>query len=122
MKNIKIYLKYLGFSLIFLLIGLLFISTLYYFNFFSTNTISYIRIIYLLIIIFIMSYILGKNTNKNGYLAGMKFGFLHIILFLVLGLLLFKKDLQLRIILYDFIILFTSILGSMIGINKQKKN
>ncbi|MBO5414861.1 MAG: TIGR04086 family membrane protein [Bacilli bacterium] len=120
MKNIKTYLKYLGVTLIIILLGLLLISTLYYFDIISSNVVSYIRIIFIMLVMFIMSYILGKNTEKNGYLAGIKYGLMNIGLFLILGLLFFRDGLQLRLILYDFILLFTSVLGSMIGINKKK--
>ena len=119
MKNIKTYLKYLGVTLIIILLGLLLISTLYYFDVISSNVVSYIRIIFIMLVMFIMSYILGKNTEKNGYLAGIKYGLMNIGLFLILGLLFFRDGLQLRLILYDFILLFTSDLGSMIGINKK---
>lgn len=122
MKNIKTYLKYLGISLISILIGLLVISTLYYFDILSNNIVSYIRVIYMMLVIFIISFILGKNTDKNGYLAGIKFGLMNIISFLIFGLLFFRDGLQLRLILYDFILLFISILGSMIGINKKSIN
>ena len=120
MKNIKSYLKYLGISLIMILLGLLLISTLYYFDILSSNVINYIRIIFIMLVMFIVSFILGKNTDKNGYLAGIKFGLMNIVIFLIIGVLFFKDVLQLRLILYDFILLFTSILGSMIGINKKK--
>ena len=86
----------------------------------NSNVVSYIRIIFIMLVMFIMSYILGKNTEKNGYLAGIKYGLMNIGLFLILGLLFFRDGLQLRLILYDFILLFTSVLGSMIGINKKK--
>lgn len=122
MKNIKTYLKYLGISFISILIGLLVISTLYYFDILSNNIVSYIRVIYMMLVIFIISFILGKNTDKNGYLAGIKFGLMNIISFLIFGLIFFRDGLQLRLILYDFILLFISILGSMIGINKKSIN
>lgn len=122
MKNIKTYLNYLGISLISILVGLLVISTLYYFDILGNNIVSYIRVIYMMLVIFIISFILGKNTDKNGYLAGIKFGLMNIISFLIFGLLFFRDGLQLRLILYDFILLFISILGSMIGINKKSIN
>lgn len=119
MKNIKTYLKYFLISLIFMFIGLLLISTLYYFDIISSNFIGYIRILYMMILFFIMSYSLGKHTEKNGYLAGIIFGFLNIFFFIILGVLFFREDLKLRLILYDIILLFISVLGSMIGINKK---
>ena len=122
MKYIKNYLKYLSFSLVSILLGLLLISTLYYFDIISSNAVSYIRIFYIMLTIFISSFILGKNTDKNGYLAGTKFGIMHIVLFLLMGLLFFKDGIQLKIILYYSILIFTSILGSMIGINRKSIN
>lgn len=119
MKNIKKILKELGLSLVFLLIGLLFISTLYYFDIISPKVTNYFRLIYLLLVIFITSYRLGKNTEKNGYLTGIKIGLLYILVFALIGLIFFVLDIHLRIIIYYIIILFTAILGSIIGIQKK---
>ena len=55
----------------------------------------------MMILFFIMSYSLGKHTEKNGYLAGIIFGFLNIFFFIILGVLFFREDLKLRLILYD---------------------
>ena len=119
MKNIKLYLKYLGFSFIFLLLGLLFISTLYYFDIIGSNFTTYFRFIYFLLIVFITSYKLGKLTEKNGYLTGIKFGLLYILVFAVLGVLVFSPKIHLRVLIYYLIIFITSILGSIMGIQKK---
>lgn len=119
MKKIKTYLKYLGISLIFLLLGLLLISTLYYFDIIGPKTTTYFRLIYLLLVIFITSYKLGKQTEKNGYLTGIKFGLLYILAFALISLVFFVGKIHLRIIIYYLIILFTSILGSIMGIQKK---
>lgn len=119
MKNIKTYLKYLFISIIFLLIGLLFISTLYYFDILGSKFTTYFRMIYLLLVIFITSYKLGKITEKNGYLTGIKIGLLYILVFVLIGVLIFSPKIHLRVIIYYLIILFTAILGSIMGIQKK---
>lgn len=119
MKNIKTYLKYLLISIIFLLVGLLLISTLYYFDIIGSNFATYSRIIYLLLIVFITSYILGKQTDKNGYLTGIKIGLLYILVFALVGIVLFTPKVHLRVVIYYIIILLTAILGSIIGIQKK---
>lgn len=119
--NIKNFLKHLLFTLLAIFITLFFLSTLYYFNILNSNIMNYIRPLSILIILFISSYKLGKKIEKNGYIEGAKLGGSTVIFFLIISLLLFREDFKLRIILYDTILIMTSILGSMIGINKEKK-
>lgn len=119
MKNIKIYLKYFGISFLAIMLGLLFISTLYYFDIIGTKFNMYFRTIYFLVIIFVTSYKLGKLTDKNGYLTGIKFGLIYILIFILISLIFYVGKIHLRIIIYYLIILFTSILGSIMGIQKK---
>lgn len=122
MKSLKTTLKYGLISFITIFILLFFVATLYYYDIISSNVVGYLRLAIILIVLFITSYILGKNTEKNGYLEGMKFGLFNILLFLLISVIFFRDDLMLRIILYDIILLVTSVLGSMIGINKSSRN
>lgn len=122
MKSLKTTLKYGLISFVTMFILLFLVSTLYYFDIISSNVVGYFRLGIILIVLFVTSYILGKNTEKNGYLEGMKFGLFNILLFLLISVVFFRNDFQLRIILYDVILLVTSVLGSMIGINKSSRN
>lgn len=122
MKKIKTYIKYIGYTLLSIFLSLLFISTLYYFDILSTNVVNYLRPIIVLLNIFISSYILGKRSDKNGYLEGLKLGFLTLLIFTFISLIFFRNGIKPRIIIYDIIILGTSIFGSMLGISKEKKN
>ncbi len=112
--------KRLLWTTISLLISMLIISTLYYFNLISSNTFKVLEIIILLLNIFISTYILGKETSKRGYLEGIKFSFIIIILFILLTL-LSSEPLKLRSIIYYLIIMITSIFGSMFGINRRNE-
>ena len=112
MKRIKTYLKYLGFTILSILICLLLISTLYYFNILGSGLVKFLRPLVIFINVFISSYILGKHTEKNGYLEGLKLGGIIIFTFFIISLLLFRNYFQLRLIFYYFIIIFISIFGS----------
>ena len=69
--------------------------------------------------LFIGSFILGKNTNNKGFIEGIKFGSIFIVLFILLNIILklgFTKE---SIILY-MIMIISSMTGSILGINKRK--
>lgn len=122
MKRIKTYLKYVGFTLLSILLSILLISTLYYFNIIGSGLVNYLRPLIIFINIFISSYILGKHSEKNGYLEGLKLGGLLIIIFFIISIVFFRNYFRLRLIFFDFILLFISVFGSMIGISKNEKN
>lgn len=119
--NIKNFLNHFLWTLLAIFLTLFFISTLYYFNIISSNITNYLRPLSILLILFISSYKLGKKIEKNGYLEGCKLGSSTILFFLIISLIFFRSYFKFRIILYYFILIITSILGSMIGINKEKK-
>ena len=68
--------------------------------------------------IFIASYKLGTKSKQKGYLEGIKIGLIIIGLLIIIVLLLDK--LNIKSLLYYLILLLTSILSSMIGINIKK--
>ena len=78
--------KRLLWMIISILISLILINTLYYYNIISTNTYKVLEIITLIINIFISTYLLGKKTTKLGYLEGIKFSSIIISLFLIITL------------------------------------
>lgn len=105
---------------IIILVGTLFITLFNYFNLLQAKIISILKLILPLTAIFISSYRLGKQSEKKGYMEGLKLGIIIIFIFLVLILILDK--ITLKSLLYYFILLLTSILSSMIGINRKKLN
>ena len=121
MKNLKTTLKYGVISILTIFVLLFLVGTLYYFDIISSGTVNYLRLFIILSVLFGTSFVLGKNTKKNGYLEGMKFGIFDILIFLIISVIFFRSDFKLRIILYYIILLITSVLGSMIGINRSNK-
>lgn len=120
MKKLESVMKNLIISLICIFLSLLLVSTLYYFNILSSGVVNYLRPLVIIINIFIGSYIVGKKADKLGYLEGLKYGGLLLGVFLLIALFFFRGFFQLRFILYDIILLMTSVFGSMIGINRKK--
>ena len=117
------YLKKYGLRLIYtiisILISILIITTLYYFNIISSTTYNILKIVILLLNIFISSFILGKKANSRGYLEGIKLSIMIIPLLLILSLTL-SLSLKPRILIYYLIISATSIFGGMVGISRRK--
>lgn len=118
MEIIKKYSLRFLYTILGITISLLLITILYHFNIISSNVYQILKLIMLLGNILISGIILGKKTTSKGYLEGIKLGMFLVILFTLLTLLT-NGNLKLRILLYDLIILITSILGGMIGINKK---
>ena len=115
------YIKRLGWMFLSIIISLIVIVTLYYFNIISTNMFHILELIILLINVFISTFILGKQTQKKGYLEGIKYSLIIIFIFFILTLIT-REPLNIRMLLYYSIIIITSVLGSIIGISKTKEN
>ena len=117
------YLKKLGktflTTFITLIIGIVIITLLNYFNIIGINITNISKIIILGLSIFIGSFSLGKMALKKGYLEGLKFGLLITFILFFLNLII-TKNIKIRLIILYIIINITSILGSMFGILKSK--
>ncbi len=120
MTYLKKYGLRLLYTIISILLCLLFVTTLYYFDLINNNTYKVLKIIIILLNIFISSFILGKKAENKGYLEGLKLAIIVIPVFFILAILT-KEALKLKILLYYFIITLTSTFGGMVGISKQKK-
>lgn len=117
------YLKYLK-ALLYIIISILtlniFISAFYYFNIIKDNTLTILRIITIIISMFIGGIYIGNKTNKKGYLEGIKISLIMIILLFLISYLGFGKSIKINTLIYYLIILISTTIGSMIGINKKR--
>lgn len=119
------HLKKLGYSFIYIL-GMILILTLIttifnYFDVISDNTMSIFKIIIIVISFIIGGFIIGKKSNKSGYIEGLKSGIIGSILLIIFNFLAFNNTFKLKHLLFYLIIIISSTLGSMIGINKKNK-
>lgn len=97
-----------------------FIITIFnYFNIINGNILKIIFLFISIIGIFIGSYKVGKVSNQKGYVNGIKYGSIWVILFLIINLII--KSFTLLSVVYFVILMFISILGSILGINNKIK-
>lgn len=71
---------------------------------------------------FILGLKTGKETESKGYKIGFKLGISNIIILYILSCITLTFKLPLSKIIYYITILITTILGSIIGINKKTLN
>ena len=113
------YLKTLSYSLISLFISIFLITTLNYLGVISNNLLKILGIIFPIIISFIEGVIIGKKSNKKGYLEGLKISLILVFILFILNLLLFGVLPDLKNIIYFLNLIPVSMFGSIIGINRN---
>ena len=120
------YLKDLGFSLIdiisSMLILTLFITIFSYFNIMSDKVVSVFKIIIPIISLLIGGFYIGKKSTKKGFIEGLKLGLIFSIILVIFNYLGLGNSFKVKYLLFYLILIITSILGSMIGINRKKEN
>lgn len=109
-------LKFLGF----LLGGSIVISILYYFLF-STKFVNVLSFVYMVFVFFLFGYKAGKKTENRGFLAGIKIGLLLLLVLILFNLLFFQTKFQIIRVIYYMVLVFASVVGSTIGINRKKE-
>lgn len=118
MKKYKSILKSLGWFLMSLIIYLLIITTLAHFNLISYKIVSIFSFIFMCILFLISGFSLGKKSEKKGYLTGLFIGTINILLILLISLIL-RSFPSLKSLIYFAVLLLSSTLGGMFGINKK---
>ena len=120
MNKIKKYIKSITITTSTIIILSIIINTLNYINILNQNTYKILIITSSSIATLLGTYYLGKQTKQKGYLEGIKYGIIITILFITLALIT-KQNINIESILYYLILITTSIIGSMIGINRKKE-
>lgn len=116
MKN---YLIAIGYILISFILLVFIVNLFNYFDVLSGMPLKIIKMIIPVIAMLIGSIYLGKKSIKKGYLEGIKLGIIVVFLFFIFSFLGLDKSLSFSRIIYYIIIIITTMLGSMIGINKK---
>lgn len=119
-----LYLKKIEKSLIytFLILGIGSILTTL-FSYLSEGLIyKTIKILIPIIALFIGGIIIGKNSKNKGWFEGFKYGIIVIVIMFLISFLFSNNFFNIKRIIYYLILIFISILGSMIGINKNIDN
>lgn len=117
------YLKKIGFGLLYtvsIIIVLTFLVTLFnYIGVIKHGFLTILEIIIPCIGFFIGGFEIGKRSKQKGWLEGIKFSGILLIIIFILNL-IFKNSFEIKNILYYLILLTLSTTGSIIGINKNK--
>lgn len=119
MKYFKKILKALIITIFSILILTLIMTSLNYFNIISGKVMIISKIIIPLVSLAIGGFILGKGANKNGWLEGLKLGLI-ITFLIIIGNLIFSQSLTIKDLIFYLLLLFSSMFGSMFGINMKK--
>ena len=114
--------KSLGISIGILLILTFIITLLNYINLISIKIVTAFSYITPFISFFIGGPLLGKTSINKGWLEGIKFGLIIIILSFVFNYLAFDKGFNISNIILYTITIISSIIGSMIGINLKNSD
>jgi len=76
---------------------------------------------FMIVLFLVFGIIEGINTSKKGFIAGFKIGLIYLFILLLINVVLFQTPFQLSRVVYYVSLLFSSIFGAMIGINRKKK-
>ena len=114
------YLKSSIWTISILLISSIIVTIFNYFNVISGIPLKILFLLIPLISIFIGSYKLGKLSNQKGYIEGIKYGSIYLIIFLIISII--TKSFTYLSIIYYIVLMIISILGSILGINKKRES
>lgn len=112
------YLKSFIWSLGIFISSIIILTIFNYFNILNSNIIKIIELFIPLISIFIGSYKIGKLSNKKGYIEGLKYSSIWIIIFLIFNSI--TNNISIIGIVYLLLLIIISLLGSILGINRKK--
>ena len=119
------YLKNLGISFLYSIICLLvlvFLLTIFnYINFIDGGFFTFFMVFDLIFSVFLGSFILSRNCSDKGWFEGLKFGFIFLLFITLLDYFGFGFNFNFKYLVFSIIILISSLLGGMVGINFKKK-
>lgn len=104
-----------------LLISTLFITLFHYFNIIGKKFVTILEIVVPILTLFIGGFLIGKTSEKKGWLEGLKLAFIFLILMILFNYLGLRNHLEIKNLIYYLILVISSMFGSMIGINKNNQ-
>ena len=88
-------------------------------HFLYSNSTDILVFIFMLLFFSILGFYYGKKTPSKGYLEGLKVGGILILFLIIINLIFFQNRFTIERTLYYITLILSSMLGSMIGINKK---
>lgn len=100
--------------------GFIFVLTfiLSFFNYinFIDGAFTFFMILNFIVSVFIGGFVCGKRSLKKGWLEGLKYGFVFLVILSLLNVLGFSNSLSIKYFVFCCIVLVSSIFGGMVGI------
>lgn len=104
-----------------MLIGTLITSVLYYFNVTSDKLNTIFLYIVSILGIFIGALKLAKKVNNKGIVTGLIYFTCFFVVMVFLSLVVFKTKIEVKNIIYYFVLLIFSLLGGVLGKNTSEE-
>lgn len=121
MKKAAVYFRGILYFYAILILFLLVATIFNYFNVISYKTLSTISFIFMILLFIFIGFFIAKKSERNGYFNGFIIGIINIVLLLILSLLMGENP-KISIGIYFLILLLSSTIGGMFGINFRIKN
>lgn len=112
----------IGISLIVMLSLTLFMTLLSYINILGVKGNIIFSIIIISISLFSGGIVIGSKQSSKGWLGGLKYALVFLILLFIIDFFIFNVSINFKFFVFCSIIVISSALGGMVGINKFKKN
>ena len=119
MKTLKKYGKTIGIFLGIILILCAVLACFNIGNILYTKSTDVIIMIGMIVIFAFIGFNFGKKAPSKGYLEGLKIGFSLIFLLIIINLLFYQTGFSISRFIYYIVLILSSTLGSMIGINRK---
>lgn len=110
-----------GSSLISLLLLTFLITLFHYWGVFGDTWMSIMKVMVPILSFMIGGFLVGRHSNKKGWLEGLGFGFILLIFVILFNYLGLQNKIQMKNILFYTTLPIASVLGGMIGINKKRQ-
>ena len=91
-----------------------------YINFINNGWFIFFMIFNLVLSTFIGSFIVGKNSKQKGYLEGIKFGLILLLIVSIINFIGYSTKFNIKYIMFGLIIIISSMTGGMTGIGFKK--
>ena len=120
MNKLINYLKTYLLFLIVLILYLIIISLIYYFELINYKTLSIVNYIFMILLFFLLGFKVSSLERKKGYLNGFISSVVLIILFVLFSLLTTK--ISFNSLVYYLSLIVSSIIGGIIGVKEKPTN
>lgn len=120
MKKIKNFSLAILYTVCIIIVSTFIITLLSYFNLMSDKVVSIFKIIIPVLSLLIGGIVIGRKSIKKGFTKGLYLGLIFSFLMIIFNYLILNIPFKFKYLMFHIILIISSSLGSMIGINIKK--